>query len=356
VSGSLVLISSAVDSLLDLATGTAMFFATREKQRGVTASYPIGRARSEPVTVVALATVMGLAGVLLIRESITGLVAGAAAGVPPQVDVGVFSFLTLAVTIAVKVSIYVMCAVAAHFSSSGASAALSAIGVDSLNDCVSNVFALVALGIYVADARLWWIDPGFASLMGLFILGRWIVEGLENAKKLVGTAAARDIVAEVARIVFFHDARIRALDTIRAYHVGERLFLEVDIQLSPSITLREAHDIGEALQLRLEHAADVERAFVHLDFESEHNPANEHVKPDDDGGRLMLEAGDAIPGKPTAASSIVLDWVVGAAAEGGVEAGGADAEGADAEGALQGAGAAGASGTSTENTPSSDAQ
>jgi hypothetical protein len=35
---------------------------------------------------------------------------------------------------------------------------------------------------------------------------------------------------------------------------------------------REAHDIGESLQHKLEEDEQVERCFVHLDFECEHKP------------------------------------------------------------------------------------
>uniref|UniRef100_A0A0A0LXC5 Cation efflux protein cytoplasmic domain-containing protein n=1 Tax=Cucumis sativus TaxID=3659 RepID=A0A0A0LXC5_CUCSA len=34
----------------------------------------------------------------------------------------------------------------------------------------------------------------------------------------------------------------------------------------------EAHAIGETLQIKIEKLPEVERAFVHLDFECEHKP------------------------------------------------------------------------------------
>jgi hypothetical protein len=40
--------------------------------------------------------------------------------------------------------------------------------------------------------------------------------------------------------------------------------------------LARAHDIGAKLQSQLEKIDDIERAFVHLDFEFGHMPANEH--------------------------------------------------------------------------------
>ncbi len=36
--------------------------------------------------------------------------------------------------------------------------------------------------------------------------------------------------------------------------------------------LREAHDIGEALEGAVESLEEVERAYVHLDWESDHKP------------------------------------------------------------------------------------
>ena len=48
--------------------------------------------------------------------------------------------------------------------------------------------------------------------------------------------------------------------------------VEVDIVLPADMPLREAHDIGESLQMKLEKLEDVERAFVHLDYEYAHKP------------------------------------------------------------------------------------
>jgi hypothetical protein len=69
---------------------------------------------------------------------------------------------------------------------------------------------------------------------------------------------------------------IVSVDTVRAFHLANGFMVEVDIVLPYDMLLRDAHDIGEALQLRLESIEDVERAYVHLDFEVDHAPATEH--------------------------------------------------------------------------------
>jgi len=69
-----------------------------------------------------------------------------------------------------------------------------------------------------------------------------------------------------------HDTRVKRVDTVRAYSFGALYFVEVDIELSEDMRLREAHTIGEALQEKIEKLPEVERAFVHIDFESTHKP------------------------------------------------------------------------------------
>jgi hypothetical protein len=66
-----------------------------------------------------------------------------------------------------------------------------------------------------------------------------------------------------------------AIDTVRAFHLSFGFLVEIDIVLPEEMTLREAHDIGEALQWKIEALPEVERAFVHLDYEVDHKP--EHV-------------------------------------------------------------------------------
>ena len=53
-------------------------------------------------------------------------------------------------------------------------------------------------------------------------------------------------------------------------------YLQVHIVLAEDMSLKEAHDIGEPLQRKLESMELVERAFVHIDYESEHAPETEH--------------------------------------------------------------------------------
>jgi divalent metal cation (Fe/Co/Zn/Cd) transporter len=69
-----------------------------------------------------------------------------------------------------------------------------------------------------------------------------------------------------------HSPAIRQIDTVRAYHSGPRLIVEVDVVMDPESSLRATHDIAEELQIKLESLPDVERAYVHVDYETDHRP------------------------------------------------------------------------------------
>lgn len=73
-----------------------------------------------------------------------------------------------------------------------------------------------------------------------------------------------------------HDERIDFIDTVYVYHFGTRFLVEVHIVLDKNMTLKKAHDISEALQTNIESLDEVERAFVHCDYEYSHMPADEH--------------------------------------------------------------------------------
>jgi divalent metal cation (Fe/Co/Zn/Cd) transporter len=69
-----------------------------------------------------------------------------------------------------------------------------------------------------------------------------------------------------------HSEDITAIDTVRAYYSGPRLIVEVDIVMKAEDTLQFTHDTAEDLQMKLESLPNVERAYVHVDYETSHAP------------------------------------------------------------------------------------
>lgn len=159
--------------------------------------------------------------------------------------------------------------------------AAAILAQDHRNDVALNVVG-VTLSV-IGSRYVPWIDPAGGilialgiSFLNLVICRSWASTCYEKIEMIVGKAAPTALIQKLTYVAMTHDPRVMQIDTVRAYHSGEKFFVEVDIVLPEDMMLKEAHDVGEALQFKLESMEQVERAFVHLDFETSHRP--EHWK------------------------------------------------------------------------------
>lgn len=108
--------------------------------------------------------------------------------------------------------------------------------------------------------------------IALYTMNTWTKTVMENVLSLIGRTAPPDFLAKLTYLIWNHHEAIKHIDTVRAYTFGSHYFVEVDIVLPEEMVLFEAHNIGEDLQEKLEQLPEVERAFVHIDFEFSHRP------------------------------------------------------------------------------------
>ncbi|OIW25176.1 hypothetical protein CONLIGDRAFT_690943 [Coniochaeta ligniaria NRRL 30616] len=146
--------------------------------------------------------------------------------------------------------------------------------VDHRNDIVVNIFGLVMS--IVGDRFVWYLDPIGAILIALLILFSWVSNAFEQVWLLVGKSAPREFISKLIYMTMTHDQRIVKVDTCRAYHAGQKYYVEVDVVMAEDLPLKVTHDVGQTLQRKLEGLGDVERAFVHIDYEHQHDIYEEH--------------------------------------------------------------------------------
>jgi divalent metal cation (Fe/Co/Zn/Cd) transporter len=60
--------------------------------------------------------------------------------------------------------------------------------------------------------------------------------------------------------------------------MGDKHHVEVDLVLPATMPMRQAHDVGERLEVLLESLTDIERAHVHLDWETDHKAEHQGTK------------------------------------------------------------------------------
>nr|KAG5706461.1 hypothetical protein BaRGS_032854 [Batillaria attramentaria] len=160
---------------------------------------------------------------------------------------------------------------------------VQALALDHRIDVCSNAVAIVCgyLGsrqfqndFHTDDFK--YVDPAGAILITVYIIYTWWRMGADQIKLLTGRTATPEFLSKVTWMVLDHDENIRHIETVRAFHSGNNFLVEVDIVLPETMHLGVAHDIGERLQQKLESLPEVERAFVHLDYDFTHTPKMEH--------------------------------------------------------------------------------
>ncbi|KAH6765844.1 Cation efflux family protein [Perilla frutescens var. hirtella] len=260
-SGSLAIAASTLDSLLDLLAGGILWFTHLAMKNVNIYKYPIGKLRVQPVGIIIFAAIMATLGFQVLVQAVEQLVeAEPAAKMTSDQLVWLYSIMLTAT--AVKLALWFYCR-------SSGNKIVRAYAKDHYFDVVTNVVGLVAA--VLGDKFFWWIDPAGALVLAIYTIINWSGTVLENAVSLVGQSAPPEVMQKLTYLVIRHP-QIKRIDTVRAYTFGVLYFVEVDIELPEDMPLKEAHTIGETLQMKIEKLAEVERAFVHLDFECDHKP------------------------------------------------------------------------------------
>lgn len=212
---------------------------------------------------------MTTVAVQLIIESARGL----GAGEPDSKSLDIIPLVFVGVAIFAKGTLFVYCFLLRRYP------AARIFMIDHRNDIAVNLFGLIMSIVGTRFRQVWFLDPTGAIAIALLILYSWASTAFEHMWYLVGKSAPQEFLNKVVYVAITHNERINKIDTVRAYHAGDKFYVEVDIIMDEVESLKVTHDVSQSLQRKLEGLADVERAFVHVDYEALHDVYEEHKAP-----------------------------------------------------------------------------
>ncbi|KAK3117794.1 hypothetical protein LTR53_000482 [Teratosphaeriaceae sp. CCFEE 6253] len=261
-SQSLSLFTTMADAIFDPCSNLTLILCNRAVNRVDPSKYPSGKARIETAGNIAFCFLMTAVSWILIVESIRQLTD------PPDNDKGSFnlpSVIAVAIAFATKFALFCYCwALRNKYSQ------IRILWEDHRNDLFINGMGLLTS---VGGSKLkWWIDPAGAIALSVLISGLWMRTAWSEFQLLIGVSADTAFLQHITYISMTHSPLVTSLDTVRAWHSGPRLIVEVDVVVERAMTVQESHDVAEALQMKLESLPDVERAYVHIDYETSHAP------------------------------------------------------------------------------------
>ncbi|KAG7099965.1 hypothetical protein E1B28_001758 [Marasmius oreades] len=263
---SLSLLATGIDSIFDICSNIILFWLHRKAERLDSSKWPVGGARLETIGNIVYGFLMGSVNLVVVVESCRSIISH-------RTDsVNVFhlpSIVTVAAALFVKLLLFVYC-----FSLRKSSSQVQVLWEDHRNDLWINTFGLL---MSTGGSKLrWYLDPVGAIIIGLGIMMAWGRTIYAQFKLLAGMSAPHEMLQLLIYKAATFSDDIEKIDTVRAYHSGPDYFVEIDIVMNANTPLWKAHDLSEKLQDKIEGLPNVERAFVHVDYETTHSP--EHRK------------------------------------------------------------------------------
>ncbi len=254
LTGSVGVLSTLVDSVLDLAASIVTLVAVRHAMQPADREHRFGHGKAEPIAGLAQAAfVFGSAGFLMF-EAGQRLVEPAAV-VRTEVGLAVMGLsivLTLALVLFQRFVVKRTGSVA--------------IGADALHyraDLLSNLAVITAL-VLVSEFGAVWADPVVALAIGAYLLSSaWkiIRQSLDFLmdRELPDDdrVRIRDIVTAHAGVIDMHDLRTRSS--------GTRTFIQFHLEMDGGMTLLDAHAIADQVMRTVEAAFPGADVLIHED-------------------------------------------------------------------------------------------
>ncbi len=236
-SGSVAVLASAIDSLLDMLVSIFNFFAIKKSEENPDEVYQYGKGKIQAIAAVIEGTIITISGIYIIYV-----------GAEKLIEASVTTLLTPSI-IAMSISIVITYFLVQYLLKIAKETDNLVIKADALHyktDLWSNAAVLLALGlVYVTG--LDWIDALFGIGIGIYIIYsayEIIVEGIEI---LLDRALGGEIVASIGEIISNH-AEITSYHWLRTRTDGGINYVEFHMVLRPNMRLLEAHRIADEVE------------------------------------------------------------------------------------------------------------
>lgn len=265
LTGSVALLSDALESIVNVAAAIAALVAISVAQRPADQGHPYGHHKAEFISAVIEGVLIILAALLILHQAWGAL---QSPHVLEQPGLG------LAINAFASVLNGLWCWVLIRQGRRRRSPALVADGKHLLTDVVSSMGVLVGIGLALATG--WMIlDPILAMLVGINILWSGWKVVTASVSGLMDEAVSDRALSEIRQIISDRaEGAIEAHD-LRTRHAGRATFIDFHLVVDGQTTVAEAHDICDRIEAALkEHLPD---AQITIHVEPEHKAKHSGV-------------------------------------------------------------------------------
>jgi cation diffusion facilitator family transporter len=257
MTGSVALLSDALESTVNLAAAFAALAAIRVAARPADDNHPFGHHKAEFFSAVLEGVLIIVAALFIFKEAYAGFSS-------PRVMERPFE--GLAVNAVATVINGGWAFVLIRQGRRRKSPALVADGRHLWADVVTS--GGVAVGVLLAITTGWWVlDPIMAALVAVNVLWSGFRLVRESLSGLMDEAVSEEILATIRSIIASEaNGAVQAHD-LKTRHAGSAVFIEFHLVVPGDMTVFDAHEICDRIEAALKSAVSGARISIHVEPE-----------------------------------------------------------------------------------------
>jgi len=249
------MISDALNNATDSITTIVVFIGIKLGSKEADNDHPYGHDRLESIASIIVGALILFTGMGIFYNATRVLITGTYEHTYPNAIL----LIIAATSIIAKELMY-------RYTRVGASKIDSeAMLADALNHRADALTSIVSV-IGIAGARMGFAfaDPLLSLVICLFIFKVAIDTFKEAVSKLVDTACDEETI-DLFKKVIMRVEGVLAVDELMTRMFGSKIYIDVEISVNENLSLKEAHDISEAVHDRVEAAfPKVKHCMVHV--------------------------------------------------------------------------------------------
>lgn len=257
LTGSVALLSDALESIVNVATAVAAWIALRVSARPPDKTHPFGHSKAEYFSAVIEGVLIVVAAIFILREAYSGFLHPKMPEAP---------WMGLAVNGVATMGNALWGLTLLRLGDRARSPALVADGRHLLADVVTSGGVLAGVALTVLTGRAW-LDPLLAAAVAVYILWSGWRLVRESVGGLMDEAVPPELESQIRRLVAEHAEGALEAHALRTRRAGPLTFIEFHLVVPGDLTVKAAHEICDRLEEALRAEVKGCRVMIHVEPE-----------------------------------------------------------------------------------------
>ncbi len=239
LTGSKGLFADGIHSLSDVVATTGVIISLKIADKGDDPRYPYGRGKIEFVSCVFVYSILFIVAIFILTGAISSILSG---GLKAP---NLISLVTAVVSVIANIILFRLGLCAGNAVNSPA---IIANANENKADMLSSI--AVILGIIGSNLGYTYSDPLAAVIVGLIILKTSLTLGWKAIEALVDTSLSVKKLKVINEIIL-EVQRVEKVNYIKTRQIGKQYWLDVGIQVSPELLVREGDILSQVVKYKL---------------------------------------------------------------------------------------------------------